>query len=100
MIILLLQIAKCFEVASENNNITWTVTDSVGLYITSLFLQVVQPQTLVVDIPIAVPTPRALQQFCQVVQKNFTGNLTLKLWNSYHKYEKCDGSIAISTDFR
>ena len=89
-----------FEEAGEGQNITWTVTDSSGLSITTRLLQTELPKTLVVDIPSAVPTPPALQQFCQVVQQQFTGDLTLRLWRSYLKYEKCDESLAVSDDCR
>ena len=81
-------------------NIMWTVTDSSGLSFATRLLQIEQPQYLVVDIPRAVPTPPALLQFCQVVQKTFTGDLTLRLWRSYLEYDNCDESIAVSTDFR
>ena len=84
----------------EGVNIKWTVTDSSGLSIATRLLQTEQPQTLVVDIPRAVPTPPALQQFCQVVQKTFTGDLRLRLWRSYLEYENCDECIAVSADFR
>ena len=89
-----------FEEAGEGKNITWTVTDSSGLSIATRLLQTEQPQTLVVDIPSVVPTPLALQQFCQVVQKTFTGDLTLRLWRSYLEYENCDEGIAVSAGFR
>ena len=89
-----------FEEASEGKNITWTVTDSSGLSIATRLLQIEQPQSLVVNIPSVVPTPPSLVQFCQAVQKAFTGKLTLKLLRSYLEYDNCDESIAVSTDFR
>ena len=89
-----------FEEEGEGENITWTVTDSSGLSIATRLLQTEQPQTLLVEIPRDVPTSPALQQFCQVVQKTFTGNLSLRLWRSYLEYENCDECIAVSADFR
>ena len=89
-----------FEEASEGENITWTVTNSSGISIATCLLRTEQPQTLVVDIPSAVSTPPALQRFCHVLQKIFTGDLRLRLWRSYLKYEKCDDCIAVSADFR
>ena len=86
--------------AGKGGNTTWTMTDSSGLSIATRLLQTEQPQTLEVDIPSAVPTPPALHQFCQVVQKTFTGDLILRLRRSYLEYEKCDESIAVSADFR
>ena len=84
----------------ENGNITWTVADCSGVSTATQRLQTEQPQTLVVDIPDDVPTRSTLNQFCQVVQKKFTGNFSLKLWRSYLKYEKCDRSMMVFPTFK
>ena len=97
---LIYQTSRGIEMAGEGENITWTVTGSSGLSSATRRLQTEQPKTLVVDIPRDVPTPPALQQFCQVVQKKFTGNLKLRLWRSYLKYEKCDKNFPALSDFR
>ena len=89
-----------FEEASEGENITWTITDSSGLACATRRLHTEQPKTLVIDIPSDVLTPPALQQFCQVVQKTFTGDLTLQLWRSNLEYDNCDESIAVLADFK
>ena len=100
MSLVLFQISVGFEEAGEGEDITWTVTKSAGFSSATRLLQVQQPRHLVVDIPRDVPTPPALQQFCQVVQKTFTGDLTLRLWRSYLEYENCDEGIAVSAGFR
>ena len=94
------RLPKCSVGTVENEDNTWIVTNSSALSSTTRRLQTEQPRTLVVDIPSDVPTPLALQQFCEVVQKKFTEDLTLSLWRSYHNYEKCDRSIVLFPDFR
>ena len=100
MFIFIFQFLTSIVEAGEGEDITWKVADSAGLSSVARRLQTEQPQTLQVDISSTVPTPPALQQFCQVVQKKFTGCLVLNLWRSHLNYEKCDESIMVLPDFR
>ena len=103
---------------SWDGNITWTVTDFVGLAPATHFIQAAQPQNqiscgmlvssympqnLIVDISREVINYQdlaALQQFCKAVHDNFTGDLILKLWGSYLNYEICDTIVDLLQNSR
>ena len=74
---------------------SWTVHSAAGVAIASRWLQAVQPQTLDIDIPADVPTPKALKHLCRIIQQKFTGILNFKLWGSYLNYENCSELMEI-----
>ena len=86
--------------AKEEEVIQWTINCSAGILSATRRLQAEQPKTLMVAIPSDVPTPQALKQLFQVMEKRFTGDLKLELWQSYLNYDKCDESIAIFPYFK
>ena len=71
----------------------WIVVSAPGVTVATLRLQIEQPQILGIDIPSDVPTPPRLKQLCGIIQKKFTGTLSLHLWRSYLNYEDCSEII-------
>lgn len=100
MLTLFLQISTDIVENEEDDNIQWTITNYSGISTAIRRLRTEQPRTLVLDLPRDITITKDLQQLCEVVQKNFVGDLKLRFIRSYLTYEKCDRAIVTFPDYK